>query len=132
MRKISFISATLALVFISASCFDRQKIEPDTKTVTTVSSSQPTQEPEEQDDCKKCMSIASETCLDLYVDCLNVEECSEYLLCEESKEQSPNHSGCYPKCQTSFVDTGELSSDLKTCACSMCEFECEASCRLEE
>jgi len=130
MKKFCLFSGVLVFIFASLTCLDKPKIEPDSKIVITSPSALPVQEAEEQDECKICLSLASETCLDLYVDCFNPNVCSEYFSCEDSRIYELNQSGCYPQCQTSFVDTGDLHSDLKNCACSMCEFECEASCNL--
>lgn len=131
MKKFVAISSILIFIFVAFISFKEPKIEPDAQVVLTTPSAQVVEVVEGQDDCKSCMSLASETCIELYTECFNLEECSEQFICEESNEYEINHSGCYPYCETSLVDTGNLSDDLKNCACSMCEFECEATCNLE-
>ncbi len=131
MKKIFIISSVFIFIFVAFLSMKEPNIQRDATLIVPSPSAQNLEEVEGEDECKNCMSLASETCVELYVECFNIEDCPEHFTCEESNNYDVNHGGCYPYCQTSLVDTGNLSDDLKNCACSMCEFECEATCNLE-
>ena len=131
MKKIIALATILVSMFVMFSTFDETPVLEREKSLNQNIAVSQNLELETLDECDSCMSLASETCVNLYTDCFNLDDCSEYLACDHYVDLTLNHSGCYPQCQTSFVETGSLSDDLKTCACSLCEFECEASCNFE-
>jgi hypothetical protein len=79
-------------------------------------------------ECQDCLNFAMNDCMEVDAFCLENSDCVNWFSCVGWCEADESENDCYKECDEAYVDSYDLNSTVKLCACLNCSKECKNLC----